>query len=647
MGKSLTRKILEDHLLRGNLQPDEENAIRIDHALLQDATGTMVALQFEQIGLPRIKPELAVVYVDHNMLQLDYRNPEDHRFLQTWAAKRGLHFSRPGNGICHQVNTERFARPGKTLLGADSHTPTAGAVGCLAIGAGGLEVAVALAGHPFELSTPRIVKVRLEGRLSPWVEGKDVILEMLRRIGVKGGLGNIYEFGGPGAAALPVTARATICNMIAELGATSGIFPSDENTRHFLRQQQREEQWVELKADADAEYDEEIVIELDKIVPLIAQPHNPDNVVPVEEIAGTRVAQVCVGSCVNSWYPDLALVAEILSRGEGVHPEITMTVSPGSRQILDTITRTGVLEKLTSAGARILEPACGPCVGMGQAPPEGIASVRTFNRNFRGRSGTLADQVFLCSPPTAAAIALRGEITDPRQLGDYPKIEDAAPVINDRMILPPLPQAEAERAEIIYGRNILPPPAQSPLPESLEGKVLIRLGDNISTGSMTPDGALVMADRSNVPALAQYCFAKEDPDFISRAQSEQGGFIVGGENYGQGSSREHAALAPKQLGVTAVFAKGFARIHRRNLIAQGLLPLPIPEEVYRLANIGASWKLPAVREELAAGESHITLRINGKKFRLSHGLNKREREMLLAGGALAWIREREERRAQS
>jgi len=641
MGKSLTRKILEEHLIHGRLQPGEENGLRIDHVLMQDATGTMAALQFEEMGLPRIRPEFAIVYIDHNMLQLDFRNPEDHRFLQTWAAKRGVHYSRPGNGICHQVNTERFARPGKTLLGADSHTPTAGAVGCLAIGAGGLEVAVALAGYPFEITTPKIVNVHLEGKLSPWVEGKDVILEMLRRLSVKGGVGKIYEFSGPGVATLPVTARATICNMIAELGATSGLFPSDERTRHFLRQQQRENQWLELKADEEAEYDEEMVIELDKIVPLIAKPQSPDNVVPVEEIAGTKAAQVCVGSSVNSWYPDLAVPAEVLTRNGGVHPGITMTVSPGSRQILDTIARSGVLTKLVRAGARILEPACGPCVGMGQAPPEGLPSVRTFNRNFPGRSGTVRDQVYLCSPATAAAAALRGEISDPRQLGEYPQIAEVDPVVDDRMILPPAPESEAKNLEIVRGRNILPPPAQAPLPEEVEGKVLIVLPDNISTGAMAPDGAIVMADRSNVPALAKHCFEKEDPEFVARAQALQGGFIVGGDNYGQGSSREHAALAPKQLGVSAVFAKSFARIHRRNLIAQGLIPLPIPQEVYQLAKIGAAWRLPSVREELAAGKPEVTLVVSGKRFRLPHGLNERERQMLLSGGALAWVRQQE------
>jgi aconitate hydratase len=504
-----------------------------------------------------------------------------------------------------------------------------------------LDAAMALAGYPFELVTPKVVKVQLEGRLSPWVEGKDVILEMLRRIGVKGGLGKIYEFSGPGLANLPVTARATICNMIAELGATSGIFPSDELTRDFLRRQQREDHWVELKADEGAEYDEEMVIQLDKVEPLIARPHNPDNVVPVGEMAGTEVAQVCVGSCVNSWYPDLALAAEILSRGGGVHPNVTMTVSPGSRQILDTITRSGVLEKLIRAGARILEPACGPCVGMGQAPPEGAASIRTFNRNFRGRSGTVRDAVYLCSPATAAAAAVRGEIADPRELGEYPEIEEAAPVVNDRMILAPLSESEAEGAEIMRGRNILPPPAQSPLPASLEGKVLIVLPDNISTGSMAPDGAMVMADRSNVPALAEHCFAKEDAEFAARAKAWGGGFIVGGQNYGQGSSREHAALAPKQLGVRAVFARSFARIHRRNLIAQGLVPLVISEEAYRLAGMGSEWELPEIGRELAAGRPEITLVINGRKFQLAHDFTAREREMLLAGGALAWIRQQE------
>ena len=641
MGKSLTRKILEDHLVRGHLAPGEENALRVDHALLQDATGTMVALQFEQLGLARHRLEFAIVYVDHNLLQLDQRNPEDHLFLQTWCAKRGLYFSRPGNGICHQVNTERFARPGKLLLGADSHTPTAGAVGSLAIGAGGLDVGVALAGHPFELATPEIVAVRLEGHLPPWVEAKDIILELLRRLTVKGGLGKIYEFTGPGAEALPVTGRATICNMIAELGATSGLFPSDERTRHFLRQQQREGHWLPLAPDPEASYDDEIVVELDKLEPLIAQPGNPDRVVPVREAAGTRVAQVCVGSCVNSWYPDLALLAEILDRAGGVSPGVSMTVSPGSRQILGTITRSGVLAKLIHAGARILEPACGPCVGMGQAPPEGLPSVRTFNRNFPGRSGTAKDLVYLCSPSTAGAAAARGAITDPREMGDFPTIEEPDPLVDDSMILAPAPEERAAEVKIFTGRNIVPPPPQRPLPEALEGRVLIVLPDNIATGAMAPDGALVMADRSNVPALAEHTFEKEDPGFVARAKEWGGGFIVAGDNYGQGSSREHAALAPKHLGVRAVFARSFARIHRRNLISQGLVPLPIEEDLYHSAKTGDTWRLPRLRREMEEGAPAVTLITDGQEHKLNHNLTERERKILLLGGELEWIRSRE------
>jgi aconitate hydratase len=641
MGKSVTRKILEDHLVQGNLRPGEENGFRVDHVLLQDATGTMVALQFEQLGLARIRTELGVVYIDHNMLQLDFRNPEDHRFLQTWAAKRGLYFSRPGNGICHQVNTERFARPGKILIGSDSHTPTAGALGCIALGAGGLEAAIALAGNPLELPTPKIVKVHLEGLLPNWVESKNVILEMLRRLSVKGGLGRIYEFAGPGVDTLPVTSRAVICNMIAELGATTGLFPSDRHTLHFLRQQQREEHWVELVADADAEYDEELRINLSELEPLVARPHSPDNVVPVREIAGAKVAQVCVGSCANSWYPDLAILAEVLSREGGVHPNVSLTVTPGSRQILNTITQSGVLAKLIRSGARILEPACGPCVGFGQAPPENLPSTRTFNRNFAGRSGTARDQVYLLSPAVAAATAVRGEITDPRTLGEFPEIEEVALVVDDSMILPPASPLAAEKIEILKGRNILPPPPQVPLPEQIAGKVLIVLPDNITTGSMAPDGAVVMADRSNVPALSRYCFMKEDPEFVARAESWGGGFVVAAENYGQGSSREHAALAPKQLGVKAVFAKSFARIHRRNLIAQGLLPLPIPEEIYQRAKQGTEWKLPYVRKELASGSEEITLRTATSEVKLAHGLNDRERQIILAGGALAFLRGQE------
>ena len=638
MNFSMTEKILREHLVRGRFQPGEENEFRMDHVLMQDATGTMAIMQFEALGKKEIAPEFAIIYVDHNLIQLDFRNPEDHLFLRTAAAKYGIYLSLPGNGICHQVNTERFARPGKTLLGSDSHTPTAGAVGCLAIGAGGLDVALVLAGQPLALTTPRIVNVHLTGEFQPWVSGKDLILELLRRFSVKAGLGKIYEFSGPALAKMPVTGRAPVCNMITELGATSALFPSDEQTRAFLKEQGREDQWIALGPDPGARYDEVIELDLGTIEPLIAKPHQPDNVVPVKEIAGTPAVQVCVGSSVNSWYEDLAIPAAVLFRGGGVHPDVTMTVSPGSRQILDRITRSGVLQQFIHAGARILEPACGPCVGMGQAPPEGKASVRTFNRNFRGRSGTKNDQVYLASPATAGATALKGVITDPRELGDPPQFEAAPPILDDRMILPPPPKAERAGIEIIRGRNILPPPAQKPLAASISGKVLIRLPDNISTGSMAPDGVIVMADRSNVPALAKHTFEKEDPEFVDRARAWKGGLIVAGENYGQGSSREHAALAPKHLGVKAVLAKSFARIHRRNLISQGVIPLLIDGKTYQQLKLGTKITFPGIRKELKAGQDAVSARIKNRKVVIGHDLNQREREVILAGGVLNWVK---------
>lgn len=637
MGMNLAQKIISEHLVSGEMKPGEEIGIRIDQVLLQDATGTMAAMEFEMLGLDRIRVPFAIVYIDHNMLQIDYRNPDDHRFLRTFAARYGLHYSRPGNGICHQVHTERFAQPGLTLLGADSHTTTGGAVGSLAIGAGGMEVAVAMGGYPYEMPMPKIVGVWLEGQLSPWVTPKDVILEMLRRLTVSGGLNKIYEFRGPGVATIPVTGRATICNMILELGATAGIFPSDERTREFLALQQREHQWKPLGPDPDATYDEEMVIDLSSIEPLIAKPHSPDNVVPVREVAGTPVAQVCIGSSVNSWYEDLAIPAAIL-KGQRLPPGLVMTVSPGSRQILDTIAATSVLRTLIQAGARLLEPACGPCVGMGQAPPSGAVSVRTFNRNFKGRSGTIDDLVYLCSPATAGATALRGVITDPRELGEAPVIGEYRPVVDDSFIDPPPPPEEAQRIEVVRGPNIKPPPPPQPLPEALEGHVLIVLGDNISTGSMAPDGAIVMADRSNLEAMSAFVFMKEDPEFVRRARQLGGGFVVAGNNYGQGSSREHAVLAPKFLGVKAVLAKSFARIHRRNLIALGLVPLLISDELYGRARIGDTWRLPDLRAALQEGRTEIPVETPEGRFVVRHDLSPRERAIVLAGGVLNYLR---------
>jgi len=639
MQGTLTAKILEAHLVEGRLAPGEEIALGIDQTLLQDATGTMACMELEALGFDEVKVGTAMQYVDHNMLQFDHRNADDHLFLQTFAARYGIRFSRAGNGICHQVHTERVARPGATLLGADSHTPTSGSVGSIAIGAGGLEVALAMAGQPFRTPTPTVVGVRLDGELPAWVASKDLILWLIRKYTVKGGLNRIFEFTGPGVAALPVTQRATVCNMITELGGTTAIFPSDEQTRRFLRRQQREHDWVELGPDPDASYDEQVEVDLSTLEPLIAKPSQPDNVVAVEEVAGTEVFQVCFGSSVNSWYEDLAIPAAVL-RGSHLPATTAGTVSPGSRQILTTITTSGVLEDLERAGARILEPACGPCVGIGQAPPSGKASVRTFNRNFKGRSGTVDDQVYLASPATTAATGLHGRITDPRTLGDPPEIDDPDPVVDDFMILDPAPPAERERIEIIRGPNIKTPPIPPPLPDDMTGRVLIVLPDNISTGSMAPDGAIVMADRSNVAAIAEYTFMKEDAEFVQRAKDWGGGFIVAGENYGQGSSREHAALAPLQLGIRGVLARGFARIHRRNLIAQGLVPLFIDAEAHERLEVGDQLSIGGLREAVAGGAQQVDVEVEGKDgFQARLDLSPREREVVVAGGVVNQLKQ--------
>jgi aconitate hydratase len=667
---TLTRRILADHLVEGRLVPGEEVQLRVDQALLQDATGTMACLELEQLGprarrdaagieadgqatrpvldhfealgLERIGIPFGIVYVDHNVLAVDEKNPDDHRFLRTFCARYGLHYSRPGNGICHYLHIERFARPGQLLVGADSHTTTSGALGMVAMGAGGLEVACVLAGYPFAFPVPRVVGVRLEGQLPSWVQAKDVILELLRRRGVRGGRGAVFEFHGPGVATLDVSERATICNMTVETGATTGIFPSDARTREWLAAQARADEWIELAAEDGATYDEEEVIELDRLEPLVARPGSPGDVVPVREVAGLDVQQVCVGSSVNSGYRDLAIVAAVL-KGLVVHPSVSLTVTPGSRQILDVVTTTGVYQDLLAAGARMLEPACGPCVGMGQAPPSGGRSVRTFNRNFPGRSGTDDDQVYLCSPATAAATALRGVITDPRDLGVEPMLATApaSPTIDDRNILAPPPPEEAARMEILRGPNIKPPPAQEPLPASVVGRVLIDLPDDVSTGDLTPDGAIVMAYRSNVPAIAEFTLRRFDREFAARAREWGGGFIVAGHNYGQGSSREHAALAPKYLGVKAVMALSFARIHRQNLVAQGIPPLIFErEEDRQLVRKGDTWEITGIREALGRGDERLGVRIRDRavEFSVRARFSPRERAVLLAGGLITWLR---------
>ena len=641
MPENILEKVISEHLVEGKLEPGEPIGYRIDQVLLQDATGTMAWMEFEQLEVDRVEVPLVVQYVDHNMIQLDHKNPDDHFFLQTCAARYGAVFSRPGNGISHYVHLERFDKPYATLVGSDSHTTTGGAMGMAALGIGGMDAAVAMAGFPFELQYPKAVRVVLENELRPWVSAKDVILEMLRRLTVKGGVNKAFLFDGDGVSTLSVTQRATICNMILELGATFGIFPSDDRTRAFLKAQQREQDFRELLPDQSARYDDEMVIDLAALEPMIAKPRNPDNVVPVREVAGTKVAQVCVGSSVNSSYEDLAIPAYIVKEGGGVDEWLDMTVSPGSRQVLNAIASTGVLTDYVAAGARLLEPACGPCVGMGQAPPSSQPSVRTMNRNFQGRSGTEDDYVYLASPEVAGATALKGVITDPRDLGmDYPRIESPQPVADDSMLIQPLDPAEAEKVQIMRGPNIKPPPIPPDLPDSLEGKVLIVLPDNISTGSMSPDGVLVMAERSNIPVIAEYTFRKEDPEFVKRAKEWGGGFIVGGDNYGQGSSREHAALAPLQLGVKAVFAKGFHRIHRRNLINNGIVPILIDDDVHGKAAIGQEWRLPNIRREIESGSDTFTLALNGEEARVRNDLGRHEREQLLAGGLLKYLKDK-------
>jgi aconitate hydratase len=642
---SLARSILEEHLVRGELVPGTEIALRVDQALAQDATGTMAMMQLELFGAERVQVETAVVYVDHNILQIDFKNPDDHRFLQAMAAKYGAWFSRPGNGICHYLHCERFAVPGKTLIGADSHTTQSGSCAMIAIGAGGLDVAVCMAGHPFELPCPKIVGVHLENELArPWIQAKEVILELLRRRGVRGGRGCVFEFHGPGVATLSYTERGTIANMIAELGATGAVFPSDDQTRSWLEEQGRGEDFVELAAGSAGDFDEEEDIDLGTLVPLIAKPSSPGNVVPVEEVVGTELAQVCIGSSVNSSYEDLALVGAVL-RGSRIAEElVSATATPGSRQILAQITRSGTYADLLTAGVRMLEPACGPCVGMGQAPPSGSASLRTFNRNFPGRSGTADDQVYLCSPAVAAAAMLTGVISDPRELAEVelPERPAARPDVVQKHILAPAPAEEAAGIEIPRGPNIKPPPEQKPLPDDLELRVLIVAPDDISTGDLSPDGATVMAYRSNVPAIAEFTFQHRDKEFPRRAKEWGGGFIVAGHNYGQGSSREHAALAPAQLGVRAVIAKSFARIHRRNLIAQGIVPLLFKDESdYERAELGQTWRISGLHA-IAEGEDEVEVEIQEVgELMLTHDLLPREREIVVAGGLIRYLREQQ------
>lgn len=641
MNLSVAEKIIKQHLVAGDLTPGKEISLRIDQTLTQDSTGTMAYLQFEAIGVPGVRTELSVSYVDHNTLQVSFENADDHRFLQSIAARYGLYFSRPGNGICHQVHLERFGVPGKTLLGSDSHTPTGGGLGMLAIGAGGLDVALAMAGYPFHLLMPRVVLVRLTGTMDPWVTAKDIVLELLRRVTVKGGVGRIFEYGGDGIARLSVPERATITNMGAETGATTSVFPGDEVTRSFLRAQGRGDYFAPLVADEGAVYDEVIEIDLSRLVPLVARPHMPDRVCPVSELQGLRVDQVAIGSCTNSSYKDLATVAEIL-RGKTVYPGVSLVISPGSRQVLAMLARKGYLSDLIASGARILENTCGPCIGMGQAPPTGGVSLRTFNRNFEGRCGTKNASVYLASPEVAAATVLTGVLTDPRTLGEPVKV--ALPrryLINDRLIIPPLEPSRAEGAEIIRGPNIQPLPGREALPSELTGPVLIKLGHDVTTDHILPAGARITALRSNIPAISRYIFGQVDPTFYNRAKEAGGGFIIGGMNYGQGSSREHAALGPMYLGIKAVLALSFARIHRSNLINFGILPLVfLKKEDYDPIQADDRLAIPDIRKQILSEQPvRIINETQGHHFMVNLTVQKREREVLLAGGLLNYVRE--------
>ena len=639
MGKNLVQKIFETHLVSGRCVPREDIAIAIDQTLTQDATGTMAYLQFEALGVSRVRTKFSISYVDHNMLQTGFENADDHRFLQTFAAKYGIFFSKPGNGICHQIHLERFAKPGETLLGSDSHTPNAGAMGMIAIGVGGLDVALAMAGEPYYLKMPKIVSVRLKGKLPPWVASKDIMLELLRRLTVRGGVGKIFEFGGPGVKALSIPERATIANLGAELGATTTIFPSDGKTLEFLKAQGRKNDWILLGSDHNADYDQVIEMDLRELEPLIAQPSSPDKVCPVREVAGKEVRQVCIGSCNNSSYFDLMSVAKIL-KGRKIHPDMSLTITPGSKQVFEMIARNGTLAILISAGARILESACGPCIGMGQAPPSHAISIRTVNRNFLGRSGNPEDQVYLASPYVAIACALKGSITDPRTLGFRPpRIPMPLKFLaDDSLILPP--DSNPEKVIMERGSNIKPLPLRGSLEDSIEGSVILKVGDNITTDDILPAGARILPLRSNIPAISKHLFERLDPEFFKKAKELGGGFVLGGENYGQGSSREHAALAPMYLGIKAILAKSYARIHRSNLINFGILPLTFedPDEFFKIQQ-GDHLRITQLRsvfpvEDLLKIENVTQNRV----FKVSHGLNSREREILLAGGLLNYTR---------
>ncbi len=640
MGYTLAQKILKDHLVSGEFKKGNSIAIKIDQTLTQDATGTMAYLEFEAMGVKRVKTEKSVAYIDHNTLQSGFENADDHRFIGSICKKHGIYFSRPGNGICHQVHLERFGKPGKTLIGSDSHTPTGGGIGMIAIGAGGMDVAVAMGGGAYHIVCPEIVKVELTGKLSPWVSAKDVILEVLRILSVKGGVGKIIEYCGEGVKTLSVPERATITNMGAELGATTSIFPSDEITREFLKAQKREEDYVPLSADADAEYDMVVEINLSELKPLAACPHSPDNVKSVDEIGNMKIDQVCIGSCTNSSLLDMMKVAHIL-KGKTVHPDVSLSIAPGSKQVLNMLAENGALSVLIDAGARILESACGPCIGMGQSPNSKGISLRTFNRNFEGRSGTKDGQIYLVSPEMAAISAINGYLTDPREIGEMPEFKlPEVFTINDNMVVPPVPEEEMDTVEILRGPNIKPFPVSEPMEDTIEAGVSLKVEDNITTDHIMPAGAKILPLRSNIPAISKFCFAVCDDEFHDRALEMKKSIIIGGANYGQGSSREHAALAPLYLGVKAVIVKSFARIHKANLINAGIIPLTFKNEAdYDKISLKDELVLNNIKE-LIKNDGKIVMvnKTTGDEIELVAELSQRDREMLIDGGLLNYTK---------
>lgn len=640
MGLTLCQKIIKNHLVSGEMREGREIGIKIDQTLTQDATGTMAYLEFEAMGKNRVETELSVAYIDHNTLQTGFENADDHRFIQSVCKKRGVRFSRPGNGICHQVHLERFGAPGKTLIGSDSHTPTGGGIGMLAIGAGGLDVAVAMGGGAYYLAMPESVKINLSGKLRGGVSAKDVILEVLRILSVKGGVGKVIEYGGEGIKTLSVPERATITNMGAELGATSSIFPSDAVTLAFLKAQGREKDFIELEADKDAVYSEIIDIDLSSLSPLAAAPHMPDNVKKVSEIGEIAINQVLIGSCTNSSLLDMLKVAKIL-KGKTVHPDVSLGIAPGSKQVLNMLASCGALSDIIGSGARILESACGPCIGMGQAPQTDGVSLRTFNRNFEGRSGTASGRIYLVSPETAAFSAIRGVLTDPLLVPfDFSVELPESFAVNDNMIELPADKSEAESVEVYYGPNIKPFPVSSLMPESFSAKAVLKTGDNITTDHIMPAGAKILPYRSNIPYLSQFCFRQCDPDFAENCKKAGSSVVIGGENYGQGSSREHAALVPLYLGVKAVIVKSFARIHKANLINAGIIPLTFtnPQD-YDCVNTGDTLEFPNIKSEIRQGKPVTLLNTDSQKtLYLSSDLSDRQRDILLSGGLLEYTK---------